>query len=127
MKSEIKIVLDHMTADEIWRNLDSIMASGVDIDYLISLGEPKPGYFAKHYCELLDLGADPRKLFEANEQWHLLRSDWFEELKDIFQDYIDYGLEENVVEEWLRRNVFIERFIKKPAPFKNATSIPPSK
>ena len=101
MTSEIKYLVDHMEPREIWENLDGILSSGISIDYLLTLGEPYDGFFFTNSNQLLNLGADPEKLFKVTET-DLMSIDSKIQLKNLLEKYIDYGLNQKFAENWAK-------------------------
>lgn len=102
MTTDIKGVLDHMSPRDIWRNMDGILESGVSIDYLLDLGEPEPEFFVSHYKLLLDLGANPQKLFNKNEEWYITNANHPQDLAEVFGNFIQHGLSYGYIERWTK-------------------------
>lgn len=104
MTSEIKEIVNRMSLLDVWNNLGCILSSGLDIDYLLELGEPQDGYFAENSRRLLNIGADPQKLFQINEEWYLNWVACPEEMNTIIGQYRQYGLDEKFIKEWKQQH-----------------------
>lgn len=110
-KYEVKKLTGYRDLREIWLYVDDIISSGIDIDEVLELGEPYPGYFDEHSETILNLGADPLKLFKSNEAWYKVQTSRPQDLAEKFAIYIKYGLDPCIIVEWCKIYIEPYRFI----------------
>lgn len=99
---ELKWLVDHTCPRSIWQHIEDILESGFQIDEILDLGEPCCGYFSSHLKEILDLGANPIKLFYLIED-QFPQDDPLEVIKTLTV-FLKHGLERKVIARWIRTN-----------------------
>ncbi len=101
----IREILEQKDLREIWLFVDDILESGLTIEEIINYGEPYDGYFVDQYEAILELGADPMKLFRLNEKWYKVMMGRSKEVAQIISVYVKYGLDLSFATEWIKKNI----------------------
>ena len=104
-------LVESMSLTDVWADIDAIVDSDININYILSLGEPYPYYFAKQYEKILSLGADPVRLFHYNEEYYKMQTSMVKDLAYALSVYADCGLGYDFAKQWILDNIPAENIV----------------